>query len=357
MKKLTTKRQVSNILTLLLILSMVFATNVFAEDSKTVEVRGYTYEGMTEEEITAINPHFSVSNVVDTFDVKKIDQGMDAGLITESPATVKLLADGGVLFDVYKLTKNGESYEYDYDKALPISGQVKVYVPDESGALDENGMEKYVEKTIDMTELDKYEVDMPEYLPGCSVTLTEPGDYYVIFRYAAIEGAAQAFIKVNGTTDSDEDTVDSDLTTDTLTAQPTASKVLVNGTETSFDAYMINGNNYFKLRDLAKVVSGTEKQFEVTWDGTKKAINLISNKAYTTVGGEMVAGDGQEKTTVLSTSKIYKDGQEITLTAYTINENNYFKLRDIAKAFDIGVTWDGATSTVGIDTTTGYVEE
>ncbi len=45
------------------------------------------------------------------------------------------------------------------------------------------------------------------------------------------------------------------------------------------------------------------------------------------------------------------------LTAYNINGNNYFKWRHIAKIFVIGVTWDGNTNTVGIDTSIGYVEE
>lgn len=142
-----------------------------------------------------------------------------------------------------------------------------------------------------------------------------------------------------------------------IVAEPTRSKVLVNGKDTSFDAYAIKQNNYFKLRDLALVVSGTNKQFEVTWDGDKKAINLISNKPYTKVGGEMNKGDGVNKTAAVNTSIIYKDGVEVDLLAYTINGNNYFKLRDIASAFDIGVTWDSETKTIGIDTTTGYVEE
>jgi hypothetical protein len=141
----------------------------------------------------------------------------------------------------------------------------------------------------------------------------------------------------------------------TLKAIPTASKVLVNGQPISFDAYTIDGNNYFKLRDLAKAVNGTQKQFDVTWDGENETINLISQKAYTIVGGEMVPGDGSEKAPVLNTSKIYKDGEEVSLNAYTINGNNYFKLRDIAQAFDIGITWDETTNTIGIDTNTGYV--
>lgn len=140
-------------------------------------------------------------------------------------------------------------------------------------------------------------------------------------------------------------------------AIPTSSKVLVNGTPIQFDAYNINNNNYFKLRDLAQAVNKTDKNFEVTWDGKNNAINLISKTTYTSAGGELVKGDGKAKAATISTAKIFKDGKEIPLTAYTINGNNYFRLRDIAKAFDIGVTWDGTTNTVGIDTSIGYVED
>lgn len=144
---------------------------------------------------------------------------------------------------------------------------------------------------------------------------------------------------------------------DKVTATSTNSKVLVNKQSTDFEAYLINQNNYFKLRDIAKVVRGTDKQFEVNWDGTKKAINLVTGKAYTVVGGELAKGDGTAKDGTLNTATIYKDGQVIQLTAYTIKGNNYFKLRDLCSAFDIGVTWDGTTNTVGIDTSIAYTAE
>jgi uncharacterized repeat protein (TIGR02543 family) len=134
-------------------------------------------------------------------------------------------------------------------------------------------------------------------------------------------------------------------------AMPTTSTVLVDGMPREFEAYNIKGNNYFKLRDLAQAVNNTVRNFEVTWDGINNAINLLSNTPYTPVGGELAKGDGQPKTAVLSTSAIYKDGKEIYPTAYNINGNNYFKLRDIAEAFGIGVTWDGVTNTIGINTT------
>ncbi|MDF2652026.1 MAG: hypothetical protein K0Q73_7831 [Paenibacillus sp.] len=141
-------------------------------------------------------------------------------------------------------------------------------------------------------------------------------------------------------------------------ANPTASKVLINGKEEAFQAYNINDNNYFKLRDLAMVVNGTEKNFQVSWDAAKNAISLESHKAYTPEGGELVASDKAISKEANPTSSIlFLDGKEIKLIAYNIDGNNYFKLRDIAKAFNIGVTWDDKTNTVGIDTKIDYKEE
>jgi hypothetical protein len=140
-------------------------------------------------------------------------------------------------------------------------------------------------------------------------------------------------------------------------AKPTSSKVLVNSKEISFEAYNINNNNYFKLRDLAMVVNGTDKSFAVSWDGVNNAISLESGNEYISVGGELVVSD--EPSTVeakLTTSKIYLDGEEVDFTAYNINGNNYFKLRDVAKVINFGVTWDGSTNMIGIDSKSDYKE-
>jgi hypothetical protein len=146
-------------------------------------------------------------------------------------------------------------------------------------------------------------------------------------------------------------------TTPAFTAKPTSSTVLVNGKNVAFDAYNISGNNYFKLRDLAYILSGTGKQFEVSWDGENNAIILTSGKPYTTVGGEMTGKGAGDKTPSLTNSKIILDGKEVQFTAYNIEGNNYFKLRDIGAAFDFGVDWDGANNTIVIDTSKGYTPE
>lgn len=142
----------------------------------------------------------------------------------------------------------------------------------------------------------------------------------------------------------------------TVTALPTTSPVMVDGTEVEFDAYNINGNNYFKLRDVAAAINGTEKQFGVEWDAVKRAINLTSNSVYVNVGGELAKGEGLTKNGKLNDAPIYKDGAQVHLTAYNINGNNYFKLRDLGASFDIGVFWDDNTKIITIDTTAGYTE-
>lgn len=142
----------------------------------------------------------------------------------------------------------------------------------------------------------------------------------------------------------------------TIVANPTTTKFEVNGEPVAMEAYVINNNNYVKLRDFAMAVNGTTKQFNVTWNQDEKAIYMYSETPYETVGGELAAGDGTSKAAELSIAKVYKDNEEVTLTAYTIGGYNYFKLRDIAKVFDIGVIWDGETLTAKLDTGISYEE-
>lgn len=56
-----------------------------------------------------------------------------------------------------------------------------------------------------------------------------------------------------------------------------------------------------------------------------------------------------------ATTKVTVDGKNASVEAYNIdNGNNYFKLRDFAANLDFGLTWDAATDTAAIDTTTHY---
>ena len=143
----------------------------------------------------------------------------------------------------------------------------------------------------------------------------------------------------------------------TAVAKPSTHKVYVDGERANVAAYEINGNNYFKLRDVAAILSGTSAQFEVSWDEASQTITLADDKAYTTVGGEMGSIPAVNQTAEDSTALVYRDGTQVHYTGYNINDNNYYKLRDIAEDFDFGVTWDNDTQSMLITTDEGYVPE
>jgi len=140
-----------------------------------------------------------------------------------------------------------------------------------------------------------------------------------------------------------------------VSAVPTSANVLVNGSSAVFEAYNINGSNYFKLRDIAMVFSSGAKRFAVDWDSADSSIVLTSGAAYKAVGGEMtVSGSSADAEAVASSFKVYLDGKLISLKSYNIGGFNYFRLRDLGSAINFGVGWTAATSTISIDTSAGY---
>lgn len=163
-------------------------------------------------------------------------------------------------------------------------------------------------------------------------------------------------------------------------AKPTDTEIVVGKGAWLMDAYNINDNNYFKLRDIAFsfTYEGVNHPFEVTWDGAKNAISLISEKNYTPVGGECGGYDPEtdswpepdwediinaavtvkpEKQAQLTTSAVYINGVKVDLTAYNIDGNNYFKLRDLAQALDFAVEWNSVENRIYVETDSPYIPE
>ena len=59
----------------------------------------------------------------------------------------------------------------------------------------------------------------------------------------------------------------------------------------------------------------------------------------------------------LSTNRILVDGQEVRLTAYNINGNNYVMLRDIGRAVGFNVYWDSDAKCVQVESKKPYTGE
>jgi len=141
------------------------------------------------------------------------------------------------------------------------------------------------------------------------------------------------------------------------TATPSAQSVLVNGQSVAFQAYNIDGSNYFRLRDLAYTLNGTSAQFNVGWHSEANVITLTSNHPYTPIGGEMAQGATGVTTAVPTDASVLMDldmsdmsAYLIELSAYNIGGNNFFMLRDIADLFGFNVDWNATTNTIQITT-------
>ncbi len=58
-----------------------------------------------------------------------------------------------------------------------------------------------------------------------------------------------------------------------------------------------------------------------------------------------------------SSQTFYVDGRQTPMEAYSINGNNYVRLRDVGKAVGFGVSYDAVDNAVRIDTTAPYTDE
>ena len=129
--------------------------------------------------------------------------------------------------------------------------------------------------------------------------------------------------------------------------QPSTHVVTVDGERVDPQGYNINGYNFYKLRDIAYILNGTDSQFNVTWDGANNRIILTDDAAYQEVGGEMTSSVSAEiKNVSESDSTIVLDGKTLSLTGYRINGNNYYKIRDVGSALGFSVDFDPETEIV-----------
>ena len=129
--------------------------------------------------------------------------------------------------------------------------------------------------------------------------------------------------------------------------RPTVQKLTVNGEEKTAEIYNINGNNYFKLRDLAVLLSGTGSRFSVDYDPAARTVIIRTGEAYVKQAGDLEIGEDKSATAVRSRQRIQIDGASVTdLTAYNLGGNNFFKLAELGEKLGFGVKYDAETNTM-----------
>jgi len=130
--------------------------------------------------------------------------------------------------------------------------------------------------------------------------------------------------------------------------QVSTQHVTVDGEKREIEHYNIDGNNYFKLRDLACILMGTPCAFDVSYDEATRHINLTTGGVYSPLDTDLQLGEDKSDSAVVSTQPLYVNGEPVSLRAFNIGGDNYFKLRDLAPYLGFGVDYDEATRTAQI---------
>ena len=121
----------------------------------------------------------------------------------------------------------------------------------------------------------------------------------------------------------------------------------VHGIETACEAYNIGGYNYFKLRDLALLMMGTESRFAVGYDSATQTVTVTTGIEYTPDDSELAQRGDYSAFAQKSAQKLFIDGKERgDLSVYNIGGYNFFKLRDLGTALGFGVDYDPETNSM-----------
>ncbi len=119
-----------------------------------------------------------------------------------------------------------------------------------------------------------------------------------------------------------------------------------NGAPSGIPAYNIKGNNYFKLRDLAKLFNGSTAQFSISADDEEQAICISKGEAYTERGDEMSGLSETALSIGESPWKLIVDGSKLNTSAYSIDGSNYYKIRDIGSALGVNVEYNEGNNSI-----------
>ena len=130
---------------------------------------------------------------------------------------------------------------------------------------------------------------------------------------------------------------------------PTLQTMQIDGQIVVPAAYNIDGFNYFKLRDLAALLTGTACEFNVIYRAQTDEVELLTGVPYEPVGGELTPIPGPR---MVSTCRqtVTLNGEPIDLAAYNIDGYNYFWLAELGVVLGFTVEYDEENNLVLVST-------
>ncbi|MBP5166019.1 MAG: metallophosphoesterase [Oscillospiraceae bacterium] len=163
------------------------------------------------------------------------------------------------------------------------------------------------------------------------ISFNAPGTYYIVVKGSVGEAAGIVVVEKPACMVSNQ-------------------AVTLDGEEVQIAHYNVNGNNYFKLRDLACILNGTAYQYNVGYDRESRTVIVTTGEGYNALNTDMLIGDDRSSTCVVSNQPVSVNGETVAVRAYNIGGENYVRLRDLAEYIGCGVDYDAATRTAQIFT-------
>jgi hypothetical protein len=142
----------------------------------------------------------------------------------------------------------------------------------------------------------------------------------------------------------------------TVTGGKTNNKLIIGDEEKDFPAVNIGNYNFIKLRDLAMILNGTEKQFSIAYDGVTRTVTLTAKGTYVALGDELQDKLADPVSAFVSSQRILLDSKLVEVLAYNIEGYNYLRLRDLAIMFDFNIEYVEATGVITLKLDEPYEE-
>ena len=288
--------------------------------------------------------------IFDEYDIDVVLQGHD-----HTYSRTKLLYGDGQTHGTYEFRLNEDGSDYDWDNAYntQTDEQIPLYPEDEAGQTKHDAFQADNE-CYTIEDVDGNTVTNPQGILYMTANSASGSKFYELIAsqqdYVAerSQNWLPSYSVINLTADTFSidtyqitDTGAVEKIDDTFTIKKTdeqAAAVTVDGAAKQVATADVNGETYYRLRDLATAVNGTAAQFNVEW---KDGVIVITGERYDTAALAPAA----ETTGVKETLTMQVDGKTVTTAAASIKDN-YYVPASLLSTLGIQGTVSGDTLTI-----------
>ena len=294
--------------------------------------------------------------IFDEYDIDVVLQGHD-----HTYSRTKLLYGDGQTHGTYEFRLNEDGSDYDWDNAYntQTDEQIPLY-PEEGDTAGQAAHDAFQadNNCYTIEDVEGNTVTNPQGILYMTANSASGSKFYELISsqqdYVAVRSQnwLPSYSVINLTADSFSidtyqitDTGAVEKIDDTFTIRKTAEEtvdaaVTVDGAAKEVATANVNGETYYRLRDLATAVNGTAAQFNVEW---QNGVIVITGEAYDTEALAPVAE--QNGTAITLTMNV--DGRMVTTSATMLDGNNYVP---VSVLDELGVTASVSNGTLVITT-------